>query len=154
MRIFYVVLFGIVLAGCSHAGGGSAALPPGPPNGGGAPALDAAANGYKLLYSFQGYEVGDGEQPSAGVIGVNGAICGTTAYGGANCANSSGCGTVFEMSTAGKERVLYSFNDGKGGELPYAGLVSLKGTLYGTTLGGGTAFGTVFAISPSGKYRV
>jgi uncharacterized repeat protein (TIGR03803 family) len=55
---------------------------------------------------------------------------------------------------ASKERVLYSFkNNGKDGEVPYAGLIfDAAGNLYGTTAGGGS-HGTVFELTPGGQGR-
>jgi uncharacterized repeat protein (TIGR03803 family) len=45
--------------------------------------------------------------------------------------------------------VLHAFSGGSDGAIPYAGLVNLNGTLYGTTLrGGANNAGTVFAITP------
>jgi uncharacterized repeat protein (TIGR03803 family) len=106
-----------------------------------------------LLYSFKGgYK--DGETPHADLINVNGTLHGTTVYGGANCTSSGACGTVFSITPSGKEALLYSF-DGKDGEYPYAGLINVKGKLYGTTYrGGANGYGTVFSITPSGKGRV
>jgi uncharacterized repeat protein (TIGR03803 family) len=151
MRIFRALVFGVALAGCSRLAGAPPPLPVGlQPSA----AESRAGAGYKTLYSFRGYQLLDGLDPGAGLIAVNGVLYGTTAYGGSNCANSSGCGTVFSVSTSGKERVLYSFNDGKGGYEPLAALANLKGTLYGTTNSGGIGYGVVFAVSPAGKYRV
>jgi hypothetical protein len=44
---------------------------------------------------------------------------------------------VFKVSTFGEEHVLCSFNGDTDDGYPYAGLISLNGTLYGTTYGGG-----------------
>ena len=103
-----------------------------------------------LLYSFPSGE-GDGAYPSAGLINVNGRLYGTTQFGGAGYH-----GTVFAITTSGKERVLYSFpSDQRDGEAPFAGLIDVNGTLYGTTEGGGANDeGTVFAITPSGTETV
>jgi hypothetical protein len=45
--------------------------------------------------------------------------------------------------------VLYSFKGGsEDGNYPYAGVISVNGTLYGTTYSGGAnASGTVFALT-------
>ena len=67
----------------------------------------------------------------------------------------AGCGTVFEISTSGKEQVLYRFAGGNDGFFPSAGVLALNGTLYGTTSAGGGlpckkydgSCGTVFALS-------
>ncbi|HLY02898.1 MAG TPA: choice-of-anchor tandem repeat GloVer-containing protein [Candidatus Cybelea sp.] len=55
-----------------------------------------------------------------------------------------------------KYEVLYSFGGSGDGVNPYAGLFSVKGTLYGTTQYGGGAGGegTVFSVSASGKETV
>ena len=52
--------------------------------------------------------------------------------------------------------VLYSFEGGSGDrEFPFAGLLNVKGTLYGTTyFGGATESGTVFEMTPSGTETV
>ena len=78
-----------------------------------------------------------------------GNLYGTTQSGGAY-----GYGTVFELTSGNKWRLLYSFlgypNDG---ENPEAGVIrDAAGNLYGTTVGGGPPFqGTVFKLSARGK---
>ncbi len=65
-------------------------------------------------------------------------------------------GTVFTITTAGTEEVLHEFGRGSDkGEYPYASLIDVNGTLYGTTAGGGAhtgchfgGCGTVFALTP------
>jgi uncharacterized repeat protein (TIGR03803 family) len=60
-----------------------------------------------------------------------------------------GCGTVFEITAAGKLTTLESF-DVTDGDSPYAGLVqATNGNFYGTTSSGGTDgdFGTVFSLT-------
>jgi uncharacterized repeat protein (TIGR03803 family) len=115
----------------------------------------------RVVYSFAGGS-GDGQWPVAGLIGVNGTLYGTTPDGGENCEGSFtfGCGTVFAVTTSGQETVLHSFGGAGDGDEPSAGLINVKGTLYGTTIlggancGSGDGCGTVFAITPSGKERV
>jgi uncharacterized repeat protein (TIGR03803 family) len=118
----------------------------------------------QILYRFKGAK--DGSSPSGSLIGVTNTLYGTTSTGGSGCAVKGGCGTVFSVSTSGKERLLYSFRGdlGKGpdGAYPAAGLLVLNGTLYGSTQYGGAAScsssgdtcGTVFAVSTSGAERV
>ncbi len=63
-----------------------------------------------VLYSFAGGA--DGKGPlAAPLIGSDGTLFGTTYEGGAaaGCGNSFGCGIVFSLSSAGKEKVLYAF---------------------------------------------
>lgn len=113
-----------------------------------------------VLHSFGA--TGDGTSPMARLLNVNGTLYGTTAYGGEN-----GGGTVLRMSLGGEEKVLHSFDDPhsspqSGGIIPEAGLIDVQGTLYGTTSqggatacgGGGYHCGTVFSITPSGKFKV
>ena len=103
-----------------------------------------------VLYSFAGAT--DGETPYAGVIAdKNGDLFGTTSGGGA-----TGSGTIFKVTPAGVETVLYSFMSGSDGSNPYAGLIADKrGNLYGTTVNGGASgFGTVFKVAPNGSETV
>jgi uncharacterized repeat protein (TIGR03803 family) len=104
-----------------------------------------------ILYSFRA-ESSDGQHPAAGLINVEGTLYGTTSEGGRAGCYDSGCGTVFSITTAGKEKVLHRFGRHSDGALPNAGLIDVNDTLYGTTESGGTQKdGTVFAISLSGK---
>jgi uncharacterized repeat protein (TIGR03803 family) len=120
----------------------------------------------------------DGANPSAGLVfDQKGELYGTTSQGGVSngCPGYTGCGVVFELTTKGKETVLYSFCardnclDGAG---PYAGVVlDPKGNLYGTTQGGGgiesignngggiapkgySGGGVVFKVTAKGKETV
>jgi uncharacterized repeat protein (TIGR03803 family) len=113
---------------------------------------------YGILHTFRGAS-DDGGSPYAGLLDVNGTLYGTTWAGGSGqCRDSGtviGCGTVFSISTTGNEKVLYSFTGGSDGAAPYAGLIDVKGTLYGTTSAGGSGgAGTVFRISTAGKEKV
>lgn len=85
------------------------------------------------------------------MINVNGALCGTTESGG-----KFDGGTVFCISTTDTEHVLHSFGRGYDGLFPEAGLLDVKGSLYGTTILGGGFFnnGAVFRVSPKGKEKV
>ncbi len=106
-----------------------------------------------VLHTFGGTSA-DGEHPKAGLVALNGSLYGTTASGGRHCAYF-GCGTVFEVSTSGQERVLYTFKGGTDGAYPQAGLTALNGALYGTT--GGTPYhdcGTAFEVTTSGEEHV
>jgi uncharacterized repeat protein (TIGR03803 family) len=106
-----------------------------------------------VLHSFAG---SDGKFPAADLIDVKGKLYSTTDYGGANCIPSGGCGTVFSITRSGREVVLHSFGDGAGdGQYPYAGLIYVKGVLYGSTTNGGAKdYGMVFSIKLSGKETV
>jgi uncharacterized repeat protein (TIGR03803 family) len=99
----------------------------------------------RVLHSFQGGA--DGSNPAAGLIDVNGMLYGTTSAGGGSANCSGGCGTIFSVTTSGKERVLHSFS-GMDGASPVGRLVAVGTVLYGTTSAGGASnLGTVFELS-------
>lgn len=142
-----VMVCAVALVGCVHTSA-SSPLPPGQRNS--AAFEDASSHEYRVLFNFGTNVYGlDGIAPVAPLIDANGTLYGTTANGGAY--NSGG--TVFSVSTSGlNERVLYSFrgnSPSEGG--PVAGLINLKGTLYGATAQDGLyRGGTVFKVSTSG----
>jgi uncharacterized repeat protein (TIGR03803 family) len=104
------------------------------------------------LYSFAGGS--DGIGPEAALIGLNSTLYGTTPTGGTH-----GQGSVFSIDTAtGAETVLHSFAGSKAGDgaTPNAELITVGGTLYGTTFYGGigctkhpSGCGTIFSINPA-----
>jgi uncharacterized repeat protein (TIGR03803 family) len=104
-----------------------------------------------VVYSFQGNN--DGSTPIDNLLNVGGTLYGVTENGGTGTACNNefgGCGTVYSFNPAkGGEKVLYSFQGGSDGALPYNTLVSVGGTLYGVTTAGGTAnAGTIYSITP------
>ncbi len=106
-----------------------------------------------VVYSFAGGS--DGAYPHAGLLNAKGTLYGTTSLQGGSC----GCGTVFSITPGGTETVLHSFAGGRDGAYPAAGLLNVKGTLYGTTNVGGKdctfyGCGTVFSITPGGTETV
>jgi uncharacterized repeat protein (TIGR03803 family) len=83
---------------------------------------------YKVVYSFEGTP--DGDFPGAGsLIDVKGTLYGTTSRGGITNASlcEGTCGTVFSITTGGREKVLHSFGQGNDGIYPLAGRV-ISGT--------------------------
>jgi uncharacterized repeat protein (TIGR03803 family) len=102
---------------------------------------------YSVLYSFKAPP--DGKSPVAGLIDVKGTLYGTTSAGGAY-----GDGTLFSITAGGTEKVLHTFGNAcpsacTDGSEPFAGLIDVKGMLYGTTSAGGVnGYGTVFSITP------
>lgn len=98
-----------------------------------------------VVYSFAG-GTGDGSDPAGGLLQASdGNFYGTTNQGG-----SSGDGTVFEITPAGVETVIYSFTGGAtDGAAPSASLIEgSDGNLYGTTSAGGpSGYGTVFKVT-------
>jgi uncharacterized repeat protein (TIGR03803 family) len=99
----------------------------------------------------------DGGEPFAGLIADKaGNLYGTTSSGGADKE-----GTVFKVSPAGTESIVYFFSGGAtDGAEPYAGLtIDGAGNLYGTTIvggasGGANGEGTVFKVRPNGSETV
>ncbi|MHB1814869.1 MAG: choice-of-anchor tandem repeat GloVer-containing protein [Steroidobacteraceae bacterium] len=112
----------------------------------------SSAGGETVLYAFAG-GASDGADPRAGpILGSSGTLYGTTYGGGAD-----GLGTVYQLSSAGGETVLYSFAGGASdGADPRGSLIiDSAGNLYGTTSGGGASgLGTVYEVSPTGAQTV
>jgi uncharacterized repeat protein (TIGR03803 family) len=107
--------------------------------------FDPNTGAERVLHKFVGGS--DGAIPSAGVIGVEGSLYGTTQGGGDN-----DFGTVFKVDlSTGVETVLHAFvGHSPDGVCPCAALLNVGGTLYGTTIFGGRHdFGTVFKIDAS-----
>ncbi len=119
-----------------------------------------------VIYTFKG--ASDGINPNGGLVAVDGALYGTTDGGGRGCKQDEerGCGTIFAITPAGQEHVVYRFKGGTDGSSPAAGsLLWLDGRLYGATSSGGTTCpasggstetgcGTVFSVDTSGNERV
>jgi len=102
------------------------------------------AGAFTTLHAFSGP---DGAFPSAPlIVASDGNLYGTT-DGGPNA-----LGTVFRMSPAGAVTVLHVFTNGPtDGAIPLAGLVEASdGAFYGTTMRGGSGFGTIFRITGAG----
>jgi len=102
------------------------------------------------LHNFSGH--GDGTKPYGPPIqGADSNFYGVTKSGGAH-----DVGTIYKLTPAGKLITLYSFSKKPGhGYAPTAPLIQGRdGNFYGTTSAGGKAccFGTVFKITPSGKF--
>lgn len=97
-----------------------------------------AAGKEKVLHSFLG---GDGLYPVAGLmLDAAGNLYGTTEYGGTAEGGSCehGCGTVFKLTPAGQQTVLYAFTGKRDGGGPSSALIhDAIGNLYGTGGGGG-----------------
>ncbi len=121
---------------------------------------------FRPLYQFQGFPTGDGANPLGRVIvGPDGALYGTTAYGGQNIANCEGpvpgCGTVFKLRPQPnpcksficnwEETQLYSFTEATDGDQPKGEIAfDATGNLYGTTeFGGPNRWGTAYELTPA-----
>jgi uncharacterized repeat protein (TIGR03803 family) len=133
------------------------------------------SSGWQLLtiYVFIGGPDSPGAVPYAGVVvGPNGSLYGTTAFGGVGpCTTwggTTGCGTVFNLRpplsvciTAlcyWTETPLAQFNGSSGGAVPTGAqpIFDRAGNLYGTTFSGGggscsAGCGVVYELVPSGS---
>jgi uncharacterized repeat protein (TIGR03803 family) len=102
---------------------------------------------YRVIYNFTGGA--DGASPVAGlVIDAAGNLYGTTSGGG----GPAGAGTVFKLtphSSGWTFSRVYSFS-GANGSSPDSTLVrGADGTLFGTTVYGGSGNGVLFGLSPA-----
>src|SRR6266536_5263808 len=99
----------------------------------------------------------NGRMPSNVVQGTDGALYGTTLYGGTYLSIVGGVGTAFKITDSGSLTTLVSFNGTNGGS-PNRVLRGRDGNLYGTTGWGGALYtgglfgggGTVFKLTPDG----
>lgn len=162
------VLYGTTYAGGALGYGSVFSLtPPTPP---------ATTWTEKLLYSFQGSDLGAGGGPMCGtsgqppcdgaypagalVIGKNGTLFGTTTLGGSPTACPlggfvQGCGAVFQLqpptppATTWTESLIYVFGGPpKDGWGPSEKLaIGATGNLFGTTFAGGSSFNNCFPAS-------
>jgi uncharacterized repeat protein (TIGR03803 family) len=112
-----------------------------------------------VLYRFRG--TNDGWYP-VGNLAMDGSgnLYGTTEYAGntGDC-SGTGCGTIYELTSTGTKKTLYTFQGwSKGdGSLPTSGLIfDPTGNIYGTTRGGGDGpgcyqgCGTVYELASNG----
>jgi uncharacterized repeat protein (TIGR03803 family) len=95
-----------------------------------------------LFYSFGPNGSTDGPGPNSLILGKDGKFYGTTSVGG-----TSGTGTVFSVTSAGSESIVYSFGASTSivGYAPQSLLQGTDGNLYGVTNSGG-AFGVGIAF--------
>lgn len=115
---------------------------------------------YSLLYEFTGGD--DGAQPLGSLVfDAEG-----NGYGTASAGGTAGVGVVFKLSRPAlpgdlpEESVLYSFQGGSDGELPFGNVIfDAAGNLYGTTSRGGVTHvgcfqsgcGTIYELTPTGN---
>jgi uncharacterized repeat protein (TIGR03803 family) len=101
-----------------------------------------------ILHSFSG--IPDGAVAQEPPIAFGDALWGVTFDGGNSECGATGCGTIYEFSDGGGERIIHAFPESrKDGYYPNGGLAPLDGALYGVTENGGThGAGTIFKIVP------
>ena len=110
-----------------------------------------------VLYSFCAKaKCTDGANPSSLIQASNGNFYGVTAYGGPYSQGGNGYGTVFQITPSGVLTTVYAFCAQAGcpdGHLPSALLQGSNGNFYGVAASGANqSNGTVFTISPAGKF--
>lgn len=105
---------------------------------------------YSVLHRFQNPET-NGSFP-CGLTAFNGELYGTTFAGG-----KRRYGSVFRMSLLGANfSIVHSFAANGDGASPNPELTVLNGTLFGTTMHGGTLGyddGTIFSVNPQDVYK-
>ena len=102
---------------------------------------------FKVLHAFLGGPT-DGQTPQGTLLNDgHDNLFGTTQQGGAN-----GGGTIFELTSSGKYKVLYT--KFASGAWPVAQLtIDPSGNLYGVSQGGGQYLeGMAFELTPAGKF--
>jgi uncharacterized repeat protein (TIGR03803 family) len=112
----------------------------------------AQAQTLTTLYNFT--DGADGGYPYAQpVVDKDGNMFGTAEEGGDSSCGPWGCGTVWELSSAGTFTVLHTF-EGSDGAYPGAGVkLDNKGNMFGTASDSGPYhFGTVFSIKADGTF--
>jgi uncharacterized repeat protein (TIGR03803 family) len=124
-------------------------------------AINTNGTGFTTFYGFTAttypsYTNSDGAHPQTGLI-----LSGNTLYGTANQGGGANAGTVFAVNTNGTSFTnLHNFPatppypgpyTNSDGNYPQAGLILSGNTLYGTAYsGGGSGYGTVFAVHTNG----
>jgi uncharacterized repeat protein (TIGR03803 family) len=107
---------------------------------------------FTLLYTFTGGADGSGPQGLRRDAGGN--LYGV-AFGGGD--PTCKCGTIFEVNTAGKFKVLYTFTGGANGAGPVDLIRDVNGNFHGVTRSGGDPTcncGVVFRLDATGKETV
>lgn len=142
-----LIAVGNILYGSSYRGG---------TRGGGGTVYSVTTSGSeRILHNFNLRAPHDGIFPSGRLVGVNTTLYGTTSGGGHGL--GSGLGILYALNiVSGKFTVLYRFKGTPDGSRPEAGVSDALGTLYGTTVTGGTGchyqscqdgYGTVFRLT-------
>jgi uncharacterized repeat protein (TIGR03803 family) len=109
--------------------------------------INTDGSDYTVLKDFDASS--DGGWPESGLVLSGTTLYGTASWGGA----ASGNGTVFKLNNDGSGfAVLKDFTNSSDGTGPNAGLILSGGTLYGTTIeGGSSGYGTVFKLNNDGS---
>ena len=97
-----------------------------------------------VVHAFQSASKKDGRNPIGGLIALGGLFYGTTTDGG-----TAKHGTIYSVTPAGVEAVIYNFQDGPDGGKPISALITDGTRLYGNTQSrGADDYGTIFSLAP------
>lgn len=113
--------------------------------------MNIDGSGFEVLHRFSTFvnpanTNADGSAPMAGVV-----LSGDTLYGTAGEGGGHACGTVFKVSTDGRDFAILHDFAGPDGARPVAGLVLSGNTLYGITQRGGHNGGVIFKVNTDGS---
>jgi hypothetical protein len=92
-----------------------------------------------------------GSQPNSLVEDSAGNFYGVAPYGGDSFCETSGCGTVFEVTNSGgtlNAIVIHEFTGGADGFIPVQIALDAAGNIYGVAYGGEQSNGKVFKMTP------
>jgi len=114
---------------------------------------------FNVVHTFDGLNGSKGDLPLGGLaLDSAGNLYGTTeGGGGSDACGTSGCGTIFELSSEGGGTLTFkmigAFNNTDGAAPDSGVIVDTAGNLYGTTSAGGSSphcesCGVVFTLSP------
>jgi uncharacterized repeat protein (TIGR03803 family) len=108
--------------------------------------IEPDGSNFAVLHRFGS---GEGRQPVAGVVeGSDGALYGTTFYGGDTAANG---GVVFKLNKDGTGfAILHKFADATEGRNPRAIIEGRDAVLYGMTQSGAQSPGTLYKLAKDG----
>jgi uncharacterized repeat protein (TIGR03803 family) len=108
-----------------------------------------------LLYNSEIGQLG-GYPTGIPVVDAQGNVYATSNTGGSGTNCNGPCGFVFKVDAQGQETVIYNFQGGSDGTVPTGPLLlAADGSLYGTTLSGGSnSAGTVYKIDANGHESI
>jgi uncharacterized repeat protein (TIGR03803 family) len=121
--------------------------------------VDPNNENFTTLYTFCSQSnCSDGGTPVSLIQAANGNFYGVTSFGGVpNLCNGWGCGTIFEITPAGKLTTLYTFCMQSGcpdGTQPVGLVQGTNGNFYGVTTSGSPNPSTVFELSAAGRFTI
>ncbi|MGC1381192.1 MAG: choice-of-anchor tandem repeat GloVer-containing protein [Candidatus Baltobacteraceae bacterium] len=138
----FAVVSAILVTGCAGSSSPIGATTPA--------AISPATTSYEVLHRFSLKGGAASVDPTANLLDVNGTLYGTTLGKGGP---KHECGTVFSISTSGSKKTLHRFR-GRDGCYPIGSLTDVNGTLYGTTVFGGTCCGVIYSLTTSGVEKM